>query len=285
MANLRAFIDTLDEALASAARVVLIARIPIADFPTDSLAMNELDHASATAFLQARGIDDPAIRDTVVARFGGNPLTLALAAQLVARGDDLTRVEPRTGGLFGRQSGEGVIQAILLDRILAHVRDPVVRQLTPITATVRRITPAVIKTVLAPGAGLDALDDSRAVDLFENLARDVTVFKPVDYGTITMRNDLRLVLLPMIRGSAPERALAVDRLAVDYYAARDDVQSRAEEIYHRLNLGADAAAVDARWTPGVEPFLASAIEELGGDAQRYLATRLSIILSGPASSP
>lgn len=80
--------------------------------------------------------------------------------------------------------------------------------------------------------------------------------------------------MPSLRRSRPLEARRLDELAVRYYEQLVDSASRAEEIYHRLMLGQDAATIDARWIQGIDLLLRDAIDDVSGPARAYLAARL-----------
>jgi hypothetical protein len=75
--------------------------------------------------------------------------------------------------------------------------------------------------------------------------------------------------------------VAIHQAAVMFYSRDEEAGSplgRAEELYHRLMLGQGAWQLDDRWRPGVEPFLATAIEEIPAAQRVWLAQRMSIDL-------
>ena len=70
----------------------------------------------------------------------------------------------------------------------------------------------------------------------------------------------------------------IHELAIKYYLtkdAKDDISSRAEEIYHRLALS-DTSGAEERWIEGVQNSLMSSIDELPPKSQTYLASRSGV---------
>jgi len=190
----------------------------------------------------------------------------------------------------------------LYERIMRHIPDIKVRSLARCGCLVRRVTAEVIQQVLQPalegGLVMDVHDDRRAqelfdafpqeawlipqepfvpLELFDALSREVWLVSRNTDGSLTLRPDIRRALLPGLR----ERPFAkvIDSAAVAYYQTRSDITSRAEELYHRLYLRDSPESLDQRWQPGVEPYLATALdEELPVESQLYLASRLNATL-------
>ena len=186
--GLHHFVNALNSAIGSA-RIILIGRVPIEGFATDTLELGPLDTAGADAFLEARGVAPAERRAFIIRGLGGSPLTLALASRVVTEGDDLTDIGARASVFF--RPGDDVIQATLFKRLLGHNIRPTGAEATTVAIVVRRVTPALITAVLAPGAGVNVPDDAAAADLFDKIGREVALFMPDEYGSIRARADLR----------------------------------------------------------------------------------------------
>jgi hypothetical protein len=254
-------------------RVVIAGRIPVRGLEgADQLKLSGFDRASAVAFLAGHGVD-AAIAERVVDQFGRSPLTLNLALDAI-----------RTGGVsalsipFVRVS-ESVIQGQLFDRILLHVHDAAVRRLVHPGLVLRRITPELIRDVLAVPCEVDVPSLERARELFDGLAREVTLYSEASPGALALRPDVRQMMLSMVNAAAPRAVEEIHKRAVAYYEHRTDVPSRAEEIYHRLALGQPREVIEPRMLDGVEPYLVNAIEELRPADRAVLALLLSLELS------
>jgi tetratricopeptide (TPR) repeat protein len=145
----------------------------------------------------------------------------------------------------------------------------------------------VILKVLAEPCGLAVKDMESARALFARLKQEVTLVGPNQDGTDAVRHraDVRVFMLNLMRRDNPGLAERIHRRAAAYYAELSDGAqgavpwARAEEIYHRLAVGDDLARVEARWTPGLEPYLQDAVDELPVRAKIYLATKLGLSLT------
>ena len=138
---------------------------------------------------------------------------------------------------------------------------------------IQHIFAEVIQPALEGGLVVDVHDDRRAQELFDAFSQEVWLVSWNTDGSLTYRPDIRRLLLSAVREQPVVRA--IDSAAVAYYQTRRDIPSRAEELYHRLYLRDSPESLDQRWQPGVEPYLATALdEELPVESQLYLASRL-----------
>ena len=267
------------------ARIVVSGRAPLqmetrtspvsADMPLD-----ELDEDAAIACLAHD--DVPA----EVARFihghvGGNPLALRLAG-------DLARAESESAGgfrefistEFASKLDDEVAQAILFRRFLGHIKSPDVRKLAHPGLTLRKITPELIKDVLAVPCGIDVPTLERANELWNELARETAVVIQDSAATLRHRPELRRQMIGLLRNSKPEQVRAIREAAIAYYQGNDhegNTESRAERFYHMLCLDRPRTELDAAWEPGLEPYILSAREELSEEALIYLASRSEFV--------
>jgi hypothetical protein len=250
-------------------RVVMAGRAPIADETTESLALGELDAEASQAYLQKKGVSDPAIARRIAAELGGNALTLRLAAEIVQKeGFEALGVGGRLDQL--------AIQRQLFRRILGRIHDPAVRKLAHPGLVLRRITPALIKDVLAGPCEIDVPDLATAERLFQELKREISIVAPSDAASVRHRPELRRIMLPLLERDRPDTVATIHHLAIDYYAPHEDAVSRAEEVYHRLSVGQPSSVVDARWIPSVSGHLSGALEDLKPAQRAYLASRLGV---------
>lgn len=137
----------------------------------------------------------------------------------------------------------------------------------------------MLRHVLAVACDVPIPDDLEAARLFDLFASEVALAEPEPgTGALRYREDVRRVILADLRADQPERAARIDQAAIAYYQTQAGAVARAEEIYHLLASGADEADIDARWEPGIEPYLVRSIEELPPRAQVCLANRLRMDL-------
>jgi hypothetical protein len=257
-------------------RVVIAGRAPVPNYDTDDLQLAELDSEAAQAYLRKKGISDPKVAAEVAARLGGNPMTLRLAAEVVAK-EGVAALD--TGGL-----DQLSVQRHLFRRILGRLHDPDLRKLAHPGLVLRRITSELIIEVLAEPCEIAVPDSQTAMRLFDGLKREVALVMPAEGDAVRLRPELRRIMLPLLERDKPTVVAEIHRRAVRYYEARNAPIDRAEEIYHRLSLHEAAATIDTRWMPGVEPFLSNAIDDLPPAERAYLASRLGVALDAAALS-
>ncbi|MCW8137596.1 MAG: ATP-binding protein [Planctomycetota bacterium] len=257
-------------------RVVLAGRV--VPFQLDGLPepahlpLQGLDKAAALALLARFGVKDPAIGEALFRVCEGNPLSLRLCADgIVRRRWEPDQVLQRIGELRQQE----LVQGYLYQRILHHIRgkDPRVEKIAHPGLALRKITPELIREVLVPAGTLELDDPDEAEDLYQELKQVSSLVHEHD-GALWHRSDLRRATLRLIHEDQPEKTRAVHERAVEFYARREGVADRAEELYHRLSLGQPRQVLDERWIRGVEPHLLGALEELQGDARAYIAGRL-----------
>ncbi|WP_066974610.1 AAA family ATPase [Streptomyces sp. NRRL F-4489] len=265
-------------------RVVVSGRAPV-DHPARTrdpleIELAELEPPAAVALLRALGVADPDVAAALAERVGGHPLSLRLAARAAvlsggAAGPsgDLVRSLPERRDEVFRQVDHMLVQGVLFDRILSHIADEDVRRLAHPALALRVLTPGVIGEVLAGPCGVAVPDAAAAHRLFGELSR-LDLVEPAGPGAVRFRGDVRAIMLRLPGGDRTAVMREVERRAVAYYAARDGVEARAEELYHRLRLDEDPRAVEERWLPGVERFLAGARQDLPPRAAGLLTARL-----------
>ena len=262
--------------------VVIAGRVDETSTPRHTLTLGALDPIAARAVLEkVAGIgplpDDLADRIFAVAQ--GNPLATHLAGRiLAAEGAEAFHRDADLARLIGQIRTEKV-QAQLYGRVLGHIRDPEVRRLAYPGLVLRRITPDVLRHVLAEPCGVTIPDDAEAGRLFDLFASEVALAEPEPgTGALRYREDVRRVILADLRADQPELTARIDDAAIAHYRGQTGPVARAEEIYHLLARDADAADIDARWEDGVQPYLVRSLDELPPRAQVYLATRLHMDL-------
>lgn len=223
------------------------------------LALEGFDRESAVAYLRNRGLD-PEAAGRVADLTRGNPLTLTLAIDLYRRDPAGLRQ------LDAARLTDEIIQSFLFDRILLHIPDPEVRRLAHPGLVLRRVTPELIRDVLAGPCDVNVPSLQRAEELFEKLASDSTLVTRVDPRTIIHRADVRRSMLKPLREDQSEKVEEIHRAAIAFHQRFPDVISQAEVAYHMLSLGEIA-----RLMPSLEPLLVNALDELAPAAQVQLA--------------
>lgn len=265
-------------------RLVIAGRAPLAQpdlpFAVARLALNELSHAAAVDLLARETGQDGGTLDGLARQIGGNPLNLRLAARVIAEDQPGRRgiagLTTRRWG-FLRVSNE-LIRGQLYRRLLDHIHDPRVRALAHPGMILRRITPAIIQSVLADICEIDLAGPEDAGQLFEALAAEHTLVRRADDGSLRYREDVRRPVLSLLSNERPDLTRRTHEAAHRFYADQPDTISAAEAIYHGLMLGLDGWLLDLLWQPAAADHLLGAIEELPPAGVVWLAGHTDIDL-------
>ena len=271
--------DKLEE-LPSGDRAIL-DRIPL---PYRPINLGVLDKRQARELLRvsAEWAGLPELQDDylddIIGIVSRNPMCLKLAARLLAEESIGNLVAARSEFLTKLRAEK--IQALLYGRILSHLHADDLRAIAHPGLVVRRITPDVIRDVLAEPCGLTLAPEHDEHAIFEALRReaDLVEVDPED-GSLRHRADVRRVMLEDLTDQVPSAVVErIDRSAVRFYKDRSDPISRGEEIYHRLRLGEPSETLDTRWLPEAASHLKNAGEELPAQQRFWLAQHLGITL-------
>jgi hypothetical protein len=257
-------------------RTIISGRAPleVKDFATDPLELGDFTLPARTSFLQKRGL--PAELARVVAKqVGGNPLSLKLAVDLWrAGGVEAGGIKGLPEGIFSLFLRENQIEAFLFNRILERIRDREVARLAHPGLALRRITPALIREVLAGPCGVKLHKEDDAERLWNALRQYVSLVT-VEGDALRHRPDVRRAMIHLVRAKDPERVRQIEEAAVAYYEQEEGPVARAEEIYHRLSLRQPLEEIRKRWIPEARRYLTKATaEELEPLEQASLLTLL-----------
>ncbi|HTE21058.1 MAG TPA: hypothetical protein VK689_22050, partial [Armatimonadota bacterium] len=265
-------------------RTVLSGRVAVelSGVEVVPLKLEDLDVRSAEEVLHAQGLARP-VAARLAAFLGGNPLSLRLVFQYLhqefkgKRADEITVDDLRLDEIQ-RHDAYGY----LFGRILDHIHDERVKQLAHPGLVLRRVTPALIREVLAKPCNLTLESNADAEELFAKLSREVALVATEEGGdALRHRPDVRRVMLDRLRVTEPSKVRDIHQRAVAYYEQLPEgsVVARAEEIYHRLSLERQLEEVDARWRDDLRAYFpVDSIEELPMSAQLYLAARFDFDL-------
>jgi cellulose synthase operon protein C len=240
----------------------------------------DLDQARELVRYQIPSLDESRDQDTIdeiINIVGRNPMSLKLASTLVRdQGIQQLRTVETRNWLMLRIKAE-TMQARLYGRILAHIHEPGVKKLAHPGLLLRRLTPEVIREVLAEPCGL-SLDDAMSAEmLMSSLMHEVALVELDKDGSLRHRPDVRRLMLKDLTDDVPvTTARLIHDRAVGFYERKEGAVARAEEIYHRLVRGDDPSSIDKRWVPGVEPYLRTALDELPASARLWLSRRLGV---------
>jgi AAA ATPase domain len=166
-------------------------------------------------------------------------------------------------GLSREGAGKLMIDGILVRRIIQHVHSEAVQHLADPGLVVRRITPDVIRFVMArssPPPRVQIEPDSleftpwevsaeEADRIFDEFSRELTLVEP-DGNALRHRQDVRMEMLPLIRASRPRRFLRIHAVAYEYLSSYEkiDAEIAAEAIYHGLWSHQRLEDIDRLWT-------------------------------------
>jgi hypothetical protein len=241
-----------------AARELLASSLELAGLP--SLARNDLD--------------------AVIRVVTPNPMCLKLAARLL-RHEGAERLRSARSEVFARLRAEK-IQALLYGRILHHVHGEDVKKIAYPGLIVRRITPEVIRKVLAGPCGLELSAERNEHVLFQALSDEAALVEvdPEDPDrSLRHRADVRRAMLEDLTDHVkPEVVEAIDNAAISYYRRRKGPIARAEEIYHRLRRRETDKTLEARWMPEAGSRLKNVGDEVPAQQRLWLAEKLGATL-------
>lgn len=255
---LHALLETLHGRIPSL-RTLLVSSAELCMPGASHLELGNLDPAAARLFLTARGVTAEAQIEAALEVARGNPLSLELAAKALRHAGEgaLTDLIPQRDAL-----PQELVQGQLYQRILQYLQERDVRQLAHPGLVVRRVTPEIIKDVLAGPCALGPLDDAQARALFRRFAGEVAFVRIADDGAAEHQPDVRRVMLRLLYLDPPGVVREIHARAAAYHAARADEISIAEEAYHRFALGELEGPWLDRLTSGAAVRLRGALEEL-----------------------
>lgn len=259
-----------------------LERLPLPGRPMD---LGVLDAEGAQELLQrsiqAAGLaplSEGELAD-VIGIVGRNPMCLKLAARVLDN-EGIERLREARSEILAQLKAEK-IQALLYGRILHHVHgDEVVKKIAYPGLIVRRITPEVIREVLAQPCGLELTAARDEYSIFNDLSREAALVEndPLD-GSLRHRTDVRRLMLQDLTDHVdPEVVGQIDRAAIDFYTGQAGEVARGEEIYHRLRLREPEHVLEDRWQPQAAVRLRNALEELPAPQSLWLAEKLGVTL-------
>ena len=216
--------------------------------------------------------------DEIIGIVGCNPMCLKLSVRILQE-QGLQKLRESRSEFLSQLKAEK-IQALLYGRILHHIHNEDVRKVAYPGLVVRRITPDVIREVLAGPCELElsAKRDEQAI--FKDMTKEVALVRLDGHdGSLRHRVDVRRAMLMDLTDHVDEAVVeAIDRAAVAFYGRKRKPEFRAEEIYHRLRLGEEGETLNDRWQPELKPFLKDALPDLPARQRLWLAARLDISL-------
>tara|TARA_R110000744_G_scaffold114988_1_gene215061 strand:+ start:13633 stop:18060 length:4428 start_codon:yes stop_codon:yes gene_type:complete len=204
----------------------------------EPLELLAFDLDSSVGYLKSRGVTDEKISHFLFKRFGGNPLTLELCANLIkANSEKEILFEDLKQSSWLKKIDENLIQEELFKRNLAHIHDKEVRQIALLGLILRKIDPLIIQKVLAEPSGLGKISIQRARRIYELLIKEKFLIEVRPYA-VYFRTDLRTSLYGLIKLDNPESTAQIHERAADFYSDKLDNPSELGEFaYHQIMLG------------------------------------------------
>ncbi|WP_030325090.1 AAA family ATPase [Streptomyces flavochromogenes] len=227
----------------SGLRVVVSGRATFSRVPSAHIELGELDAAPVAELLIRLGVGKE-VAPRLAAQVGGNPLTLHVAARFVGRLDSEERARFLDSDAMDTGLGQELRRAVLYDRFLAHIGDDRVRRLAHPGLVLRRVTPELVREVLAGPCGFPEMTTTEAADLVDRLVDEVWLVRRAADGSVRHVPEVRRAMLALMARDpdARDRILAIHARAADWYHPQDvDVMEPAttenvEAYYHRLML-------------------------------------------------
>jgi len=184
-----------------------------------SMPLRGLRPAEVREYLARRGIEDIVLVQQIQAATGGLPLAVSLAADMVQQ-LGVRRFEAAPEWRLAVRS--------LVERLLADVRDPDLREVLEACSVVRQFDEPTL------AATLHRRDISMA---FDKLCR-LSVVRPSEHG-LMLHDDLRRMLAGDLRWRKPDRFRELRLAALEHYRARARTAPPAERhwlVAERLYL-------------------------------------------------
>jgi hypothetical protein len=210
-----------------------------------ALVVGDLGHEAARELLRALKVPLPDAGE-LAGWVGGNPLILHVAARFYLGLNDQCRRDLLAGDpLSAAELTDDIRQAVLYQRFLEHIPDEQVRKLAHPGLLLRRITPELVRHLLADPCGLGELDRQEAEQLTRRLADEVWLVQSKPDG-LYHRRDVRGPMLKLMASDPEYRDVTrqIHAAAVSWYESngngRDRLlrpeQARLEAFYHSLML-------------------------------------------------
>jgi hypothetical protein len=174
------------------------------------------------------------------------------------------------------KGSEARVTALLVRRMIAHIKSRSVRDLAVPGFVVRAITPEVIREVMMPRRDLDPAAAAEFANvLFRRLKAERWLVYPRG-NLLRHRPEVRRAMLRLIRQRDRTDFYDTNERALGFFMERSEGRlERAEAMYHLL-LAEQPRLVEAEalWRSDVAALLATAVDDLDGIARDYLKIRL-----------
>jgi cellulose synthase operon protein C len=240
----------------------LLRVLPLED--DDALELLRFFVVREAATVRAPATLDEELGREIIALVGGIPLTVRLAARVLAHeGANAVVDAAERAHALDRVRSE-FVRGFLYQRILDHITVPdpaktaTLRRVARASIVLRRITVELVEQVLLPST--EPSPEFSAQELFDALASEVALADR--HGRVLrLREELRGPALAALTFDDPRLVRRVHERAAHHYAAAapGDATALLELTYHRLAKGDPVATVDAEFDDdtllGLMPFV------------------------------
>lgn len=235
-------------------RVIVSGRAQFGSVPGGDIELSDLDPPSARELLVRLGIEDEAA-PRLEAMVGGNPLSLLVAARFVRRLKASERESFLGGGRLDPALDEVLRRAVLYDRFLHHIGDEDVKRLAHPGLLIRRVTPQIVKEVLAEPCGFKSMSDEQSERLVDRLADEVWLVRRADDGSLKHQPEVRRPMLAMMSRDPKmrEKIRSIHEGAARWYNPHPDMMEQpstgtVEAFYHRMMLSTGEPPIVGQWS-------------------------------------
>lgn len=281
------FWNFLEELLTSSEhlKIIIVGRPPIKKGgfaqKQDVQTLSDLTTENAKHLLELETGRQAAEFGPLIEQIGRNPLNLRLAARIIK--DEIDEKKALKGikssHLGWLKVGPEVIRGQLYQRLLDHIKDDRVRQLAHPGMILRRVTPEIIRKVLAKVCDFGEISAEDALTLYNELSFEHTLVSIEADGSLRYRPDVREPVLKLLKQDKESMVRKCHQAAKDYYSAKPDDISQIEYLYHDLMLGNIPNPNDPVWNPTLVRQLEGSLNELPIESKAWLATQARMRIS------
>lgn len=256
------WLDMLQTSAIESARVILSGRAGTAieqiteRLNAETILVDDLDDLAAAELLHTL-LGDQADRVgngiivSLVMRYGGNPLTLTIMARYLKAADvdaphELLSDSGSAG--FDQDYAQNALYRRIVQRIRSKDRD--LMKLAYPGLVLRRVTPGLIREVLAEPCGIGAISVERSETLFEKLRSQIwLVERGESDASLIHRRDVRRSMVQAMRATPSQAIQDIHRAAVLYHQQAADealgaTSQAIEALYHRAFCGSELVLED-----------------------------------------
>ncbi|RKT79431.1 AAA ATPase-like protein [Terracoccus luteus] len=235
-------------------RAIVSGRAAFSAMPGRALELGDLEAPAAAELLVRLGVAE-AVAPRLAQLVGGNPLSLHVAARFFGKLGLRHREEFLSSEGIDAALNEELRRALLYDRFLKHIPDQRVRRLAHPGLALRRVTPGLVREVLAEPCGFKNLTEGDAEALVDSLADEVWLVRRAPDGSLHHQPEVRRTMLSQMAQDPRQRdkIRAIHERAAAWYNPRPSLSDETtpdaiEAFYHRMMLETgDPPVVQGAW--------------------------------------